>query len=299
MRWLNNMIASVLPYFPKDLVWIFSKKYIAGPTLDDAIKTTKHLMEEGCCATIDVLGEEVKSKEDSLKAVELYKEVLKAINDEKLDANISVKPTHMGLKLDKDFCYNNIKTLVELANSYGNFVRIDMEDHTCTDDTFDILYRLKKEYDNVGTVIQSYLRRTVDDLEHLKKNKTNLRLCKGIYNEPRTIAYKDYWIINDNYTYILEELLKNGNYVGIATHDERLVWHALRMIRELKLDKTKYEFQMLLGVQEELRRIIVSQGHKLRVYVPFGKDWFAYSTRRLKENPDMIHHILKSILGLD
>lgn len=298
MKWFNNTVANILPYLPKDLVWIFSKKYIAGPTLEDAVRTTRQLMDEGCCATIDVLGEEVKGEEDSFKALELYKQVLKTINDEKLDANISVKLTHMGLKLDKEFCYNNVRTLVELAQSYNNFVRIDMEDHTCTDDTFEILYKLQKEYDNVGTVIQAYLRRTVDDLDHLTKNKVNLRLCKGIYNEPRRIAYKDYWIINENYKYILEELLKNKNYVGIATHDERLVWHALKLIRDLKLDKSQYEFQMLLGVQEELRKIIVSQGHKLRVYVPFGKDWFAYSTRRLKENPAMVQHIMKSIMGL-
>ncbi|GAB4168634.1 MAG: proline dehydrogenase [Calditrichia bacterium] len=299
MKWFNHTVANIIPMLPKNFVWIFSKKYIAGPTLQDAVVTTKSLMDEGCCATIDVLGEEVKVKEDSLKAVELYKQVLKTINDEGLDANISVKPTHMGLKIDKEFCYNNIRTLVELAKEYNNFVRVDMEDHTCTDDTFEIVYRLKKEFDNVGTVIQSYLRRTMHDLDHLTKEKVSLRLCKGIYNEPRAIAFKDMDIINKNYDYVLEKLLENGNYVGIATHDEKLVWNALRLIREMKLDKSKYEFQMLLGVQDELRKIIVAEGHKLRVYVPFGKDWFAYSTRRLKENPAMIQHIIKSILGLD
>lgn len=298
MKWFNNTIASILPYFPKDLVWIFSKKYIAGPTLEDAVRISRQLMEEGCEVTIDVLGEEVKVKEDSLRAVEMYKQVIQAIHREKLLASISLKPTHMGLKLDKNFCYENIRTLVSLARENGIDVTIDMEDHTCTDDTFEMTYRLMKEFDNVGTVVQAYLRRTMTDLQHLMEKKVRLRLCKGIYNESRQIAFKDYWIINSNYAYVLEKLLQNGNYVEIATHDERLVWHALKVINELKLEKSRYEFQMLLGVQEELRRIIVAGGHKLRVYVPFGKDWFAYSTRRLKENPAMIQHIMKSILGL-
>ncbi len=295
MGWFNSLVAATLPYVPKPIVGFFSKNYIAGEFLEDAVQTVKELMAQGMCATIDVLGEEVKKKEDSLAAVEEYKRTLKVIHEEKLDANISVKPTHMGLHLDKEFCYNNIKTLIEEAKKYNNFVRIDMEDSSTTDDTLDIYLRLQKEYDNVGTVLQSYLRRTISDINRLLPVKPNLRLCKGIYREPRTIAYKDKEIINYNYNYALKKLLTNGCYVGIATHDEKLVWYAQKLIEELGLQKDQYEFQMLLGVDHELRRILVNAGHRLRVYVPFGKEWFAYSTRRLKENPEIAGHIMRNI----
>jgi proline dehydrogenase len=208
---------------------------------------------------------------------------------------VSIKPTHLGLKIDKEFCYNNIRSIVEEAQKYNNFVRIDMEDHTCTTDTIEIFLRLKKDYSNVGMVIQSYLRRTTDDLNTLIEQKANLRLCKGIYIEPRPVAYRDPSIINDNFKYGLEKLLGAGCYVGIATHDEKLVWHALSQIDKLKLRREEYEFQMLLGVTEELRDVLVSAGHPLRIYVPFGKHWYAYSMRRLKENPNIARSIIKNI----
>jgi len=297
MNWFNSLIAILLPYVPKPIVGYFSRHYIAGENLIDAVKVVKDLNQNRMCATIDLLGEEVKVKEDSLNAVEMYKQVLQAIDKEKLDANISVKPTHMGLKIDKEFCYENIETLVQEAAKFNNFVRIDMEDATCTDDTIEIYLRLKEKYDNVGTVLQSYLRRTIDDINHLIPHRANLRLCKGIYNEKREIAYKDKSIINYNFNYGLKKLLSNGCYVGIATHDEKLVWYALRLIDELKLKPDQYEFQMLLGVDHELRRIIVNSGHRLRVYVPFGKEWFAYSTRRLKENPAIAGHIIQNLIN--
>ncbi|GAB4341411.1 MAG: proline dehydrogenase [Calditrichia bacterium] len=296
MQWFNKLVALTLPYVPKPIVGFFSRHYIAGETLNDAVATVKDLMAQGACATIDVLGEEIRNKEDATKAVQLYKEVLRVIDQEKLDANISVKPTHMGLKLDKEFCYNNIKELVEEAKKYNNFVRIDMEDATTTDDTIEIYLKLKEAYGNVGTVFQAYLRRLVDDVNRVIPHKANLRLCKGIYNEKRTVAYKDKDIINDNFGYCLEKLLKGGCYVGIATHDEKIVWKALQLIDDLKLKKEDYEFQMLLGVDPELRRIIIDGGHRLRVYVPFGTDWFGYSTRRLKENPAIAGHIMKSVI---
>lgn len=297
MSWFNSFIATLLPYVPKPIVGYFSRHYIAGENLSDAVRVVKELNQSGMCATVDVLGEEVKVKQDSLQAVDMYKQVLRAIDKEKLDANISVKPTHMGLKIDKEFCYENIETLVREAAKFKNFVRIDMEDATCTDDTIEIYLRLKKKYDNVGTVLQSYLRRTIEDINHLIPHNANLRLCKGIYNEKREIAYKDKSIINYNFNYGLRKLLSNGCYVGIATHDEKLVWYALRLIDELKLTAEKYEFQMLLGVDHELRRIIVNSGHRLRVYVPFGKEWFAYSTRRLKENPAIAGHIMVNTIN--
>ena len=295
MKWFNKLIATILPIVPKPIVGFFSRTYIAGEKLEDAVKLVKELNSQGMVATIDVLGEEVKKREDSLHAVGLYKQVLEAIEKEKIDANISVKPTHMGLKMDKEFCYNNIKTLIEEAKKYNNFVRIDMEDSTTTDDTIDIYLKLKENYKNVGTVFQAYLRRFINDINHVLPYNPNLRICKGIYNEKRVIAYKEKSIINDNFCYGIEKLLTNGSYIGIATHDEKLVWYGLKLIDQLKLKPDQYEFQMLLGVDPELRRIIVNSGHKLRVYVPFGKDWFGYSTRRLKENPAMAGHIIKNI----
>ncbi len=297
MQWLNSLVAATLPYVPKPIVGFFSKEYIAGETPEDAVRTVKDLMAQGMCATIDVVGEEVKTKDDSTAAVNTYLSVLKEINAQNLDANISVKPTHMGLLLDSEFCYNNIRMLVEEAKKYNNFVRIDMEDATVTTATLDLYRRIRKDFDNVGVVIQAYMRRTMADVDDLIKEKANLRLCKGIYREAREIAYKDKEIINYNYTYALETLLKNNCYIGIATHDEKLVWDALKLIRELKLKREQYEFQMLLGVDPELRKILVNAGHRLRVYVPFGTEWFAYSTRRLKENPDVAGHIIKDVIN--
>jgi proline dehydrogenase len=295
MIWFNNLIAKILPIVPKPIVGIFSRQYIAGESLEETVHKVKALMAQGMCVTMDILGEEVKKKEDSLKAVETYLEILKVINQEKLDGNISVKPTQMGLNLDKEFCYNNIKRLVEQAKEFNNFVRIDMENSSCVDDTLEIYSRLKKDYSNVGTVIQSYLRRLPADVNQLISHKANLRFCKGAYYwEPRAIVYKDAEIINYSFAYFLEKLLSNGCYIGIATHDEQLVWEGIKLIDKLGLKKDQYEFQMLYGVDHELRRIIVDGGHRLRVYVPFGKEWFAYSIRRLKENPKMVNYILKN-----
>ncbi|MBD3223239.1 MAG: proline dehydrogenase [Caldithrix sp.] len=296
MSLMDKLVVWSLPLVPKPIVGYFSKTYIAGSKLEDAVRVVKNLNAQNITGTIDLLGEENHKEEDVVKAVDQYKSVLDAIKAEGLDSGISVKPTHMGWMISKEFCSENISELIEKAASMNIFVRIDMEDHTTTTDTIDMYVKLQEQYgDAVGTVIQSYMRRTSDDINYLIKYKANLRLCKGIYNEPREIAYKDMAIINDNFVFNLEKLLKNGCYVGIATHDEKLVWHALRIIEELNLNKDQYEFQMLLGVDEQLRKIIVDAGHHLRVYVPFGEEWYAYSTRRLKENPKMAGHVFRNI----
>jgi len=298
MSLFNKLIVMSLPVAPKFLVHIFAKKYIAGSRLTDAIKVIRDLNARGMCTTIDLLGEEIKNRSEALQVLASYKEVVAAIDQHKLDSNISIKPTHLGLKVDKEFCYNNIRELILAAQNFGNFVRIDMEDHSCTSDTIEIYLRLHKEFSNVGVVIQAYLRRTGNDINLLAQQKANIRLCKGIYVESRQIAYKDPQIINYNFTYCLEKLMTAGCYVGIATHDEKLAWQALALIEKFKLDKNKYEFQMLLGVDEQLRDLIVSAGHRLRVYVPFGEKWYAYSTRRLKENPNIAGYVIKNIFGL-
>ncbi len=296
MGLMNKLISMTLPVVPKPIVGIFSRPYIAGEHMSDAVRVVRELMDEGACATIDVLGEEVKDKEKAKNALTNYLRVLDVIQEEKLDANISIKLTQLGLKIDKEFCFQNIRTLVQAAREHNNFVRIDMEDSSCTTDTLEIYRRLRQEYDNVGTVLQAYLRRTIQDINELLPLSPNLRLCKGIYIEPREIAYKDKDIINKNYAYGLEKLLTGGaSYVGIATHDEKLVWEALRIIDQFQIDSSRFEFQMLLGVDPQLRRIIIHSGYKLRVYVPFGTEWFAYSTRRLKENPNIVGYILHNL----
>ena len=215
MNLLNQVIVNILPLVPKPIVGYFSARYISGEKLEDAVRVVKKLNSDGACATLDVLGEDVTRREESTGYAQQYVQVLETIRSEKLDANVSLKPTQMGLKLDRNFCLETVRSIAEKAKSLGSFVRIDMEDHTCTDDTF-WLYRQLKDGYPVGTVIQSYMRRTDADLDSLIPIGANLRLCKGIYNEHRTIAYKDRDIIRLNYLHLLERLLQGGCYVGIA-----------------------------------------------------------------------------------
>jgi proline dehydrogenase len=203
----------------------------------------------------------------------------------------------MGLAIDEDFAYDQVRNLIQKAKEKNIFIRIDMEDSPYTDATFSLFKKLKQDYDNLGVVVQAYMKRTYDDVTILNKLGTNYRLCKGIYIEPAAIAYKDKETIRKNYVKDLELILKNGNYVGIATHDEYLVNEAYRLIKELNIPKDKFEFQMLLGVKEDLRSKINANGYKIRVYIPFGKDWYAYSTRRLKENPQVAGYIFKSLFS--
>jgi proline dehydrogenase len=286
-----------LPAVPKPVVRRFSSRYIAGESLDDAVRVARELNEKGCMVTMDILGEHLTRREEAENATEQYLQALDAIAKEKLNSNISIKLTQFGLKLDFEFCKKNLTRLVQRAKDLKNFVRIDMEDTSCTTDTLRMYGLLRKEFSNVGVVVQAYLRRTLTDVRNLMKNgiPTNIRLCKGIYVEPRELAFKDPSLINENFTMVLAETLRQKAYVGIATHDERLVWEAMRLIDELKAPKNSYEFQMLLGVDEQLRDIILAAGHRLRIYVPFGKEWYAYSVRRLKENPQIAGHVIKNM----
>jgi len=293
----NKLVIWFLPLVPKPIVYLVSKRYVAGAKLEDAVKTVKKLNSRGMLATMDVLGESSTKEEECEAAVQEYFSVLDIIDKEKLDCNVSIKPTQLGLVIDKELCYNNIKRIVEKAASYKNFVRIDMEDSSCTTDTIEIFKRLRSEFDNVGIVLQAYLRRTLADLKDLVQYRTNFRICKGIYIEPRKIAYKDPVIINDNFSLLLETAFKERCYVGIATHDEKVVWHGLRLIEKFNLKPEDYEFQMLLGVDEQLRQIIVDAGHRLRVYVPFGRQWYPYCVRRLKENPKIAFYVIRAFFG--
>ncbi len=295
MSLFNRSVSLFIDKIPPGAIAPFAKRYIAGPELSDAINLTKKLNFQGIMTTIDVLGEFVSTVDETVHFRNLAIKVLEEIDRNKLDANLSLKLTQMGLKISKALCIDNVERIFEKAHELGIFVRMDMEDSSCTDDTLEI-YRTYRDKFNIGTVLQAYMRRTIDDIEWLSDGKLNLRLCKGIYIEPREIAYQEKDIVRDNFIFCLEELFKKKAYVGIATHDEYLVFHAERLIRKYKLKRKEYEFQMLLGVDEQLRRIILSRGHRLRVYVPFGKDWLPYSIRRLKENPNIIKSALEGYL---
>ena len=299
---INHLIARILPYTPKKLVWVFSRKYIAGKEFEDAISVTRQLNSQGIKVTIDLLGEFITNLDQARENKESYLEIIEKAESEKLDTNYSLKPTFFGLLIDPETCYQNIRAIVAKAAHFDNFIRIDMEDSPCTDLEISLYKKLKQEFPkHVGLVFQAYLRRTLEDIRalqdfHSEATPLNFRICKGIYIEPEAIAFKRYDEINSNYLAILEFMFSSGFYPGIATHNKVLVEGAYLLIEKYKVPKNRYEFQMLYGVTPELRRSIVEKGHTMRVYVPFGKDWFGYSTRRLKENPNMVRHILKALI---
>lgn len=295
------MIAAILPYFPKKFVWIFSRPYISGETMDDAMKVSKDLNSDGIMVTIDILGEFIKDLDEAKANRDEYLHLIEVMQKHEINGNYSLKPTSFGLLIDKEVSYNYIREIVARAASYNNFIRIDMEDSPCVDLEIELFRRLKAEFPkNVGLVVQAYLKRTLKDLQGMLDLNSediplNYRLCKGIYVEPAEIAFKKYEEVNQHFLEDLEFLFSNRVYVGIATHDKPLIDGAYELIRKYNVPKNMYEFQMLYGVTPKLRKMIVDDGHPMRVYVPFGKQWFGYSTRRLKENPKMASHIIKAI----
>ncbi|MGE5235701.1 MAG: proline dehydrogenase family protein [Acidobacteriota bacterium] len=297
MSLFDSLLRATLPLTPKPVVHFFARRYVAGAHLKEAIATVQRLGREGCRATIDVLGESVTSRDLAQTAVNSYLEVIDAIVAHALDANVSLKPTQMGLNIDEGFCRDNIAAVLAKAHANGIFVRIDMEDSPTTDATLRVYRDLARRYPGgTGVVLQARLRRTLSDAAALAAEGANVRLCKGIYLEPRPLAYQDRETIRNAFVQTLRVLLAGGSYVGIATHDDWLVEQSLAIINELRLDPSRYEFQMLLGVDPELRRIITSAGHGLRVYVPFGSHWYPYSVRRLRENPTIARVGLEAFL---
>ncbi len=298
---INKLIAQTLPYFPKKFVWIFSKKYIAGESISEAILASKQLNDKSITITVDLLGEFITNIDEAKANKNQYLQIVNEFESNKIKGNYSLKPTSFGLLLDKEVCYQYVREIVAKAAEYDNFVRVDMEDSKCVDLEIDMYRKLKAEFPkNVGLVVQSYLKRTSQDLIdmmdlHTDEVPLNYRLCKGIYVEPEEIAYRDYHKINEKYLENLEYLLVNKVFVGIATHDRKLVEGAYKIIEKHNIPDDQFEFQMLYGVTPELRQQILDKGFKMRVYVPYGKEWFGYSTRRLKENPKMAYHIIKSI----
>lgn len=294
---LNKIIVGTLPLVPKAIVRKFANKYIAGDKLEDAVVTAKKLNDKGIMGTIDVLGEDVFSKDDAKRAKDDCLSVLEAIDKNKLDANQSIKLTSLGLKIDHDFCLETVSEIMTVAKALDIFVRVDMEDSTCTDETIGVFKEANSKYSKSGIVLQAYLKRTYNDAAELIKTGTNFRLCKGIYIEPAEIAYKDKQEVRDNFLKVLRLMLEKDSYVGIATHDEYLIEGAYKLIDELKKPNNRYEFQMLLGVRENMRDKILRDGHRIRIYIPFGSHWYQYSTRRFKENPQMAGYVVKSILS--
>jgi proline dehydrogenase len=295
---LDRAIVRLLPAVPKPVVQRFSARYIAGATLPEAVRAVKDLNADGKLATIDVLGEEISREDEARTIAQAYRGVFAEIERERLDSNVSVKLTALGLHLSYDLCRENLEAVLREAATHGNFVRIDMEDSTTTDETLRLYRELRESgHDNVGVVLQSYLRRTLDDVRDLADLKPNVRLCKGIYVEPSSIAYTDHDAVRASYMRCLDALLDAGAYVGVATHDEWLIGEALARIGERALAPKDYEFQMLLGVRDGRASELVASGHRLRVYVPYGEQWYGYSLRRLQENPAMAGTIARATLG--
>jgi proline dehydrogenase len=291
---LDRAIVRLLPAVPRPIVQRLSSRYIAGPTLDDAMRVVQRLNAKGKLATVDVLGEEITSADVAHGIAGQYHHVLARIDHEGLDANVSVKLTGLGLELDHELCRENLESVVTDAAARGNFVRIDMEDSSTTDRTLALYRDLRADgHANVGVVLQAYLRRTVGDLPGLD----NVRICKGIYVEPHEIAFREYEEVRANYLRCLEALVAQGTYAAIATHDEHLIREALRIVRDAGLPHDRYEFQMLLGVRPDRADALVADGHRLRVYVPFGTHWYEYSVRRLQENPKIAGYVAGDVVG--
>lgn len=297
----NKLIANLLPYMPKKLIWVFSSRYIAGETIESALNACIDLNKKNIDVTVDLLGEFISTLSQAEENKNQYLTIIDRFTEMGISGNFSLKPTMFGLLIDKDICFIYIREIVKKAAGKNSFIRIDMEDSRCVDMEIELYRKLRLEFPmNVGLVLQAYLRRTMCDLETMCDTNTpekplNFRLCKGIYIEPVNIAFKEYQEIREKYVEALDFMLKNNIYAGIATHDKFLVDAALKLIEKYNVHGDRYEFQMLYGVTPELRDSIVEKGHRMRVYVPFGKEWFAYSTRRLKENPKIAAHIIKAL----
>ena len=294
MSLLHNVLIGSMRFVPRPVIWRFSSRYIAGTSLEDAYQTIRELNDSGSTATIDVLGEDSTSRAQVEAAERIYLAGLDGINSSSLKCGVSIKLSEMGLRFDDALCRKVLRNIVSTAQGNGIFVRIDMEDSSVTTATLDLYRELRSEFDNVGTVIQSCLHRSESDIENLlSEGPTNIRLCKGIYFEPEDISYRDADEIRNSYKRLLEQLFEGGaTQVAIATHDPALVEHAENTIRRMNISPDRYEFQMLLGVAGPLRRKLIARGHSMRVYVPFGERWLDYSLRRLRENPDMLGHIV-------
>ena len=273
-----------------------TRRFVAGEDLQDAVEAIRQLNRKKISASFDHLGESITSEAETLNEVNEYVRVLDSIEENKLNSNVSVKLTQLGLDIGLDVCYANTRRIVEAARRYNNFVRIDMEDSTKTDGTLDVFRRLRSEFDNVGIVVQAYLYRTEKDVEDLLKLGARIRLCKGAYKEPASVAFPDKRDVDANYVKLTRVLLSSGIYHGIATHDENMVTAAREFAREKSISSDSFEFQMLYGIRRDLQEQLVQQGYRMRVYVPYGRYWYPYFMRRLAERPANVWFVLRNAL---
>ena len=296
-RLFNQFIIKMLSYFPLSIIRLIAGRYVAGENVEDALKVVNKLNQKGFSATVDILGEHTNDEDIAQDITREYQTLLCRIRDQKLNCNISIKPSHLGMDLSNECIYKNMNRLIGTAREYSQFIRIDMEDSTLTDASIDLYRDCKEKYDHVGTVLQAYLFRSINDLSGLQNIKgINLRLCKGIYREPDDIAIQKRQDINNNFLKLLHFAFENNIYVGIATHDLSLIKESYNLITKLNVPKDRFEFQVLYGVPMSgwLEKHLEHE-YKVRVYVPFGKDWYNYSVRRLKENPNISFYILRDI----
>jgi proline dehydrogenase len=293
----DRVIVASLPAVPRVVVRRIADRYIAGESLEDAVATVRDLNRDGALATVDVLGEFIRVPDEAEATATEYEHALDAIAAGQLGANVSVKLSALGLELDPGLVERTLGRVLATAEHHGIFVRIDMESSGLTDQTLDVYRGLRAAgHDAVGIVIQAYMRRAAADLAALADLQPSVRLVKGIYIEPEAIAFQRMPEINASYLRLLEQLIDQGSYVGIATHDRKLVAGALDLIEQRGLGRDRYEFQMLLGVAADVGRRLIAGGHRLRVYVPYGRAWYAYSVRRLKENPSIAGYVARDVV---
>ena len=294
---LNQIITKSISILPKWFAKQFAKAYVAGDTNYEAIQTIKILNQKGYSATLDILGEHTLNKDESKKYTHQYSKLYQEISNNNLDCNISIKPTHIGLDISFEEALNNFMKILKISNLNKNFLRIDMEDSKHTDDTFKLYEILKNDFSGVGVVIQAYLKRSFRDLKKLSTLGLNARICKGIYREDSSISYKNKNEINENYLKLANFMAENNCYAGYATHDFDLIEKLIENAKKKNLEKNQFEFQVLLGVPMGKRlEALIEKGYKVRVYVPFGPNWFDYSIRRIKENPKIVKYVIKNIL---
>ena len=295
MNFLNKIIIKSLPYIPKILVKVFSKRYVAGINNSEALHAVKTLNINNLYTTIDILGEHTLNNKQCTAITNNYLELLDLIKEKDLKCNLSIKPSHIGLDINFKTVLSNFSKITDKAKELNNFIRIDMESSKSTDESIKLYNKLRQKDKNIGIVFQAYLKRTEADIKKLN-NSSNIRLCKGIYNESEKIAFKNPDKINDNFLKLLEIIFKKGIYVGIATHDTVLINSAIKLINKMNISNDKFEFQYLHGVpMDHMVKIYKQSGFKTRVYVPFGKNWYDYSIRRVKENPQIATYVLKNI----
>ena len=314
----GRVIVGFLPFAPRFIVGWVAKRYMAGETLEQALDLMVKLSSEGACFTVDVLGEEISTIEESSWFIDEYERVLESIVESGIDANISIKPTALGLLIDQKKAYENIERIVRKASENGIFVRLDMEDNRATQATIDATLDMQaRGLENIGLVLQGRMFRTPSDISQICEKlgpKSDFRICKGIYLEPADIAYTSYQDIVEGTNKALDMMLESGAYTAIASHDLPVIDHALKTLEsmglgpgkedlrhDIALPRTKgkgpgYEFQFLLGVRGNVRRSLAEQGHVTRIYLPYGTKWYEYGMRRLRENPGVAVHVTKSLI---